>query len=98
MNKKECSAKESAPYSLGKLAETAGVTKLIPREEILAALDQHRRHDWIHHVEICPIANEMIPAKDCHLFSEFESKDGICFWIITEADRSMTTVLLPSEY
>lgn len=32
------------------------------------------------------------------LHSAYVSKDGVKFWIITEADRSSTTVLLPEEY
>ena len=64
MTKKESSAKDSDPFSLGVVGATAGVTKLIPREEVLEALDQHRCYDWSRHVEICPIGNDMISAKD----------------------------------
>jgi hypothetical protein len=32
------------------------------------------------------------------LLSAYTSQDGTKFWIITEADRSATTFLLPSEY
>jgi hypothetical protein len=32
------------------------------------------------------------------IFSAYELRDGIRIWIITEADRSATTILLPVEY
>jgi hypothetical protein len=32
------------------------------------------------------------------VFSAYELLDGTCIWIITEADRSVTTILLPEEY
>jgi len=32
------------------------------------------------------------------LFSVYHDRAGVRFWIITEADRSATTILLPSEY
>jgi hypothetical protein len=32
------------------------------------------------------------------VFSAYELRDGTRIWIITEADRSVTTILLPGEY
>ena len=32
------------------------------------------------------------------LLSEYFAQDGTKFWIVTECDRSVTTVLLPKEY
>jgi hypothetical protein len=32
------------------------------------------------------------------VFSAYELRDGTRIWIITEADRSVTTILLPEEY
>jgi hypothetical protein len=32
------------------------------------------------------------------VFSAYELLDGTRIWIITEADRSATTILLPEEY
>jgi hypothetical protein len=32
------------------------------------------------------------------VFSAYELRDGTRIWIITKADRSMTTILLPEEY
>lgn len=36
--------------------------------------------------------------KSLRIFSVFKTAGGIKLWVITEADRSATTILLPSEY
>ena len=36
--------------------------------------------------------------KPLRIFSAFRTADGVKLWIITEADRSATTILLPSDY
>ncbi len=36
--------------------------------------------------------------KHLRIFSAFKTGKGVRLWIITEADRSATTLLLPSEY
>ena len=36
--------------------------------------------------------------EDVRVFSAYELRDGTRIWIITEADRSVTTILLPEEY
>lgn len=42
--------------------------------------------------------NDRSVTEGFRLLSAYESTDGIRFWIITEADRSVTTVLLPDDY
>ena len=37
-------------------------------------------------------------ARGGRVFSAYELRDGTRIWIITEADRSVTTILLPEEY
>ncbi|MGB7924094.1 MAG: hypothetical protein WCF57_12695 [Pyrinomonadaceae bacterium] len=36
--------------------------------------------------------------KALRIFSAYKTAQGVKLWIITEADRSATTILLPSEY
>ena len=43
-------------------------------------------------------ANEFSLDKNLRLFSIYHDRDGTKFWIIIEADRSVTTVLLPEDY
>lgn len=42
--------------------------------------------------------NERSLKIGCRLLSAYHLRDGTKIWIITEADRSATTLLLPSEY
>lgn len=43
-------------------------------------------------------ANELAVKNGSRVFSAFNLSDGTKIWIITEADRSSTCVLLPSDY
>jgi hypothetical protein len=43
-------------------------------------------------------ANDRALRVDERLFSAYTLPDGVRVWIITEWDRSLTTVLLPEEY
>ena len=42
--------------------------------------------------------NEFSLENGYRLFSAYQGDDGSKFWIITEADRSVTTILLPLDY
>jgi hypothetical protein len=42
--------------------------------------------------------NEFSVDKELRVFSAYHLKDETKIWVITESDRSATTVLLPSEY
>jgi hypothetical protein len=42
--------------------------------------------------------NQLSVAKEFRILSAYRLSDGTRIWIITEADRSSTCILLPSEY
>ena len=42
--------------------------------------------------------NELSVKEGFHILSAYKTKKDVKIWIITEADRSATTILLPSEY
>jgi len=42
--------------------------------------------------------NDYALKHGLRLLSSYRSESGTKFWIITEADRSATTVLLPEDY
>lgn len=84
--------------SLGRLVMTRGVAAEIPLDEILIALGRHQRGDW---GEVPPedaAANDRALRKGGRLLSAYRTAHEVRFWIITEADRSSTCVLLPDEY
>ena len=85
-------------FSLGSLVATAGVLEAVPQDEIMHALSRHLRGDWGEVDEEDREANEHGLIHALRLLSVYHSKSGTKFWIITEHDRSSTTVLLPTEY
>lgn len=77
---------------------TPGVRDGIPPSELMQALRRHARGDW---GDLDPEdlkANDASLRDGSRLLSAYHAKDGTKFWVITEADRSMTTALLPEEY
>ena len=57
-----------------------------------------RSGDWGDVCEEDRKENEFSLENHLRLFSVYHLGDGTKIWIITEADRSVTTILLPSEY
>jgi hypothetical protein len=61
-------------------------------------LDRHRGGDW---GEVCRDdweENDLCLREGFRLHSAYRTAHGIRLWVITEADRSVTTILLPEEY
>jgi hypothetical protein len=83
---------------LGQLAATPGAIAAIPQKTIIHALGRHARGDWGEVDEEDKAANDLALNVGARLLSAYESANRTRFWIITEADRSVTTILLPGEY
>jgi hypothetical protein len=89
---------EEARFSLGRVVMTRTAQAALQRHEIATAIARHARGDW---GELCAedaAANEHALEGDGRLLSVYRAADGTKFWVITEADRSATTVLLPEDY
>ncbi|MGE4180353.1 MAG: plasmid related protein [Limisphaerales bacterium] len=71
---------------------------MLPNHEVLAALGRHARGDWGTVGEEDWASNDRALVEEARLLSAYCSEGGIRFWIITEWDRSLTTVLLPEDY
>jgi len=83
---------------LGQTLMTAGVNEELEPCEILQALKRHELGDWGDLEPEDREANEEALKNGDRLVSLYESEKGIRFYVITEADRSATTVLLRKEY
>ncbi len=88
-----------APLPLGRVVATPGALKLLSEagEDPFDYLARHASGDW---GELCAFdrrQNEIALREGLRIFSSYETSAGRC-WIITEADRSVTTILLPEEY
>jgi len=64
----------------------------------LEYLSRHTRGDWGDVDELDRRENERSLVHGFRLLSAYTLISGTKIWIITEADRSVTTVLLPEEY
>lgn len=89
---------QNAKFSLGQLVATPNALAHIPNEEILIAISRHVRGDWGVLDREDLQSNEDALQNGGRLFSSYLSQQNVKFWIITEWDRSVTTVLLPEDY
>lgn len=94
--------KRSRPlFKMGSIRSTSNFMATVDarcRLECLLALARHAAGDW---GDLSPddvAANNAALTNGGRLLSEYKAGDGVVFWIITEADRSATTFLLPEDY
>ena len=90
--------KVAPKFSLGQMVATPNALANIPDGEIQNALSRHVRGDW-GTLDVEDLgSNERALQFSGRLFSAYLTSQNVKFWIITEADRSVTTVLLPEDY
>jgi hypothetical protein len=87
-------------FPLGQIVATPGALAALERAQQLPTcfLARHASGDW-GGLEPADVAeNQYSIAHGFRLLSSYETNAGEKLWIITEADRSATTLLLPEEY
>lgn len=89
-------------FELGRLVVTRGIEDGIDedlkfRREVMASISRHSCGDWGDICEDDKRENDYALLEDERLLSVYETSKGK-IWIITERDRSVTTVLFPCEY
>lgn len=85
-------------FPLGRTVATRGALSALTNDEILLALARHVRGDWGELDDEDQASNEVALQTGGRLLSVYFSAKHEKFYIITEWDRSVTTVLLPHEY
>jgi len=85
-------------FPLGRTVATPGALQDLTHDDIIAALTRHSQGDWGDLDEPDLAANERALLTEGRLFSVYTSASHVRFYVITECDRSATTVLLPHEY
>ena len=85
-------------FSLGRCYITANALRHLAHDDVLLALRRHHAGDWGDVNEHDRQANEVALEEGMRLFSVYHSATGRKFWIITKADRTLTTVMLPEDY
>lgn len=91
-------ARASPRFSLGRTVITRGAIAALTADDVAGALARHARGDWGDLDPADKAANERALESEGRLVSRYRASNETPFYIITEWDRSLTTVLLPSEY
>jgi len=89
-----------AKFPLGQVVATPGALDALERtgQSPLEFLSRHASGDWGEVCEADKKENDFSVRNGFRLLSAYRLRDGTKIWIITEADRSATTILLPEEY
>jgi len=85
-------------FALGRIMVTPAALHVLSIVEMDNALQRHCRGDW---GDVCSEdweANDLALSERHRVLSVYQSTAQEVFWIITEWDRSLTTILLPSDY
>jgi hypothetical protein len=83
---------------LGQLFITANALHCLTDEDVRLAIHRHSNGDWGDLETEDQSANDHALAKGGRLLSAYHSTAGTKFYVITEWDRSLTTILLPEDY
>lgn len=87
-------------FSPGTVVATPGALAAFQAsgDDPLAFLVRHVAGDWGELDEHDRLENELSLKHGWRILSCYRLSTGVKFWVITEADRSATTFLLPDEY
>ncbi len=90
----------SARFELGSIYITPGAIDALVESNQHAQefLERHQRGDWGEVDEHDQHENELSIKHGFRILSAYRTAKDVRLWIITEADRSSTTILLPEEY
>jgi hypothetical protein len=90
----------AARFTLGQTVITPGAAEALEAAEQTATefLRRHVKGDWGDLSADDVKENELSVEQGFRLLSRYQTSRGERLWIITEADRSATTILLPIEY
>lgn len=87
-------------FRMGRLFITPGALEAL--DEAKQSPDEfirrHHRGDWGELCDDDKRENEFSLAHGFRLLSAYSTKLGVRLWVVTEANRSSSTLLLPSEY
>lgn len=88
----------NSKFRVGQVVITQGAATEVCSDEVFRGLVRHMSEDWGELDEFDWKQNDEALEYGGRILSRYVSGDGVIFWIITEYDRSLTTILLPAEY
>ena len=88
------------PFPLGRIVATPGALAALAssKQEVRPFLARHTQHDWGDVPPEDAEANDRALKDGTRIISSYRTTFDEKIWVITEADRSSTCVLLPEEY
>jgi len=86
--------------SLGQVVSTPGALAALEAsgQNAMEFLARHERNDWGDVSDGDKLLNDQALQDGSRLLSSYRTTKGERIWVITEADRSSTCLLLPEEY
>lgn len=85
-------------FSLGRIVITRNALDVLSSDDVWESLKRHANGDWGDVCEGDDELNDDALISEGRLLSVYSDRSGTRFWIITEWDRSATTILLPEDY
>ena len=98
MDKTKQTRRKRLEVELGSIFVTTNASTSVSSARIGVALARHGSGDWGEGHESDRRLNDQALRDGGRLFSVYEYVPNIRLWVITEADRSYTTVMLPEDY
>ncbi len=92
--------KKQPAFELGQIVATPGALAALEKagQELVEFLTRHVNREWGDLSPEDQRGNDYSVENGFRLLSSYSTNAGDTIWIITEADRSATTLLLPEEY
>ena len=87
----------STRFHLGQVVTTANALSILTPEEMSQGLARHAKCDWGNVCQDSVEQNNQALQDGSRILSAY-GEGRRRFWIITEADRSATTILMPEDY
>lgn len=87
-----------AKFEVGRVLMTKGAADRLHREDVFEAFVRHIDGDWGDVNDEDGNSNQAAIELGERILSSYVDRNNTKFWIITEADRSATTILLPGDY
>jgi hypothetical protein len=87
-----------AVFRLGRIVATPNALRSLTPDDSLLGIQRHQAGDWGNLTDDDRAANDRALAQGGRILSAYQATNGTRFWLITEADRSITTILLPKDH
>ena len=87
-------------FPLGRIVATPGALQALQEanQNPFEFLERHQAEDWGELCEEDKSENEFSVRDGFRILSAYRTRNNVKIWIITESDRSQTTLLKPEDY